>query len=153
MANDTAPRVKHKTFTYSVGTTWERGREGVLRSPSKPEVRVASPPEFKGVPGTWTPEDLFVAAVETCQMTTFLALASRADLPLVSYVSKATGSLEFADGGYRFTRVTVEPTIVVGEGSNRDDIEALVHQAHKACLIGRSVRCEIEVVPDIQVQS
>lgn len=151
MANENTSRVKHKTFTYSVGTTWETGREGVLRSPSKPDVRVASPPEFKGVPGTWTPEDLFVAAVETCQMTTFLALAARADLPLVSYASKATGSLEFTDGGYRFTRVTIKPTIVVGEGSSHDDIEALVHHAHQACLVGRSVRCDIEVVPDIQV--
>ena len=53
--------------------------------------------------------------------------------------SKATGSLEFADGGYRFTRVTLEPEIVVGEGSSREDIEELVDHAHRACLIGRSV--------------
>jgi organic hydroperoxide reductase OsmC/OhrA len=153
MAAETTPRTKYKTFTYTVGTTWASARQGVLRSDSKPEVLVASPPEFKGVPGVWTPEDLFVAAVDTCQMTTFLALASRADLPLISYASNATGRLEFADGGYRFTRITLQPKIVVSEGPSREVVEQLVHDAHRACLVGRSVRCEIEVVPDIQVGS
>jgi len=153
MMAEHAPRVQYKKFTYSVGTKWESGRKGVLRSDSKPPVQVASPPEFKGVPGLWTPEDLFVAAIDTCQMTTFLALAARAELPLMSYTSSASGSLEFGEGGYRFTRVTLQPTIVVGETASREAVEQLVHDAHRACLIGRSVRCAIEVVPEIQVGS
>ena len=149
MAPDSAPRMKYKSFTYTVGTTWDSGRQGVLRSDSKPEMQVASPPEFKGVPGLWTPEDLFVAAVDTCQMTTFLALAARAQLPLVSYTSSGTGSLEFTDGGYRFTRVRLEPKIVVQEGTTREAVEKLVHDAHRACLVARSLKCEIEVEPEI----
>ena len=147
------PRMKYKSFTYTVGTTWNSGRQGVLRSDTKPEMQVASPPEFKGVPGLWTPEDLFVAAVDTCQMTTFLALAARAQLPLVSYTSNATGSLEFTDGGYRFTRVRLEPTIVVEATVTREAVEQLVHDAHRACLVARSLNCEIDVEPDIQTRS
>lgn len=153
MSADSAPRMKYKSFTYTVDTTWESGRQGMLRSDSKPGMQVASPPEFKGVPGLWTPEDLFVAAVDTCQMTTFLALAARAQLPLVSYTSNATGVLEFTDGGYRFTRVRLEPKIVVEATATREAVEQLVRDAHRACLVARSLRCEIEVAPDILTRS
>ena len=151
MPGEPTPRTRYKSFSYTVGTTWEQGRQGVLRSQTKPDVQIASPPEFKGVPGVWTPEDLFVAAVDACQMTTFLALAARSEISLVSYASTATGSLEFGEGGYRFTRVRVQPTIVVNNGSRLEDVERLVHDAHRACLIGRSVDCTIEVEPEIQV--
>ena len=152
MSTETAPRTRYKTFTYTVGTTWNEGRQGTLRSESKPDVAVASPPEFKGVPGVWTPEDLFVAALDTCQMTTFLALAARADLPLVSYRSSATGTLEFVEGGYRFTRVSIRPEIVVGQDVSREAVEELVHNAHRACLVGRSVCCGVEVHPEIRME-
>jgi len=34
-------------------------------SSGKPSFRVASPPEFRGEEHVWTPEDLFVAHVES----------------------------------------------------------------------------------------
>lgn len=153
MSAENTPRMQYKSFTYSVGTAWDSGRQGVLRSDSKPAMKVASPPEFKGVPGLWTPEDLLVAAIDACQMTTFLALAARTQVPLVSYSSSARGTLEFQEGGYRFTRVKVVPTIVVAESVSRESVEQLVHDAHQACLIGRSVNCAIEVLPEIQTSS
>ncbi|MBI3191832.1 MAG: OsmC family protein, partial [Pedosphaera parvula] len=55
------------------------------------EFRVASPPEFKGEAGVWTPEDLFVAAVNVCTMTTFAAFAQRLNLPVLSYRCEAEG--------------------------------------------------------------
>jgi organic hydroperoxide reductase OsmC/OhrA len=56
-------------------------RKGKLCSPelskeNGPCIEVATPPEFpKGMPGIWSPEHLFTAAVSSCLMTTFLAIA------------------------------------------------------------------------------
>ncbi|MHB9001974.1 MAG: OsmC family protein [Thermoanaerobaculia bacterium] len=73
--------------------------------------------EFYGEAGTWTPEDLFVASLEICTMTSFLALAQRHHLPIEEYESHAEGTLESFEGAYRFTRVTLRPRIVIADGS------------------------------------
>lgn len=38
------------------------------------------PPEFGGPERTWSPEHLFVAAVSSCLMTTFRAIAEMSEL-------------------------------------------------------------------------
>lgn len=146
------PTTRYKTFEYTTATTWSEGRRGIMTSPGKPDITVASPPEFKGVPGVWTPEDFYVAAIESCQMTTFLALAARAGIALKRYASSAKGKLEFRDGGYRFTSAELHVSIGVGSQEDADLSRELVHQAHQACLIGRSVSTQISVHPDIGVE-
>lgn len=146
------PTTRYKTFEYTTGTTWLEGRQGIVTSPGKPDIQAASPPEFKGIPNVWTPEDFFVASLEACQMTTFLALAARSGLALKRYSSAARGRLEFQDGGYRFTTVDIDVRISVGSEEDSQLAHDLVHQAHHSCLIGRSVSTRIEVHPDITVE-
>jgi organic hydroperoxide reductase OsmC/OhrA len=143
------PVKKYKTFTYHTNIQWTSDRQGMLRADGKPELNVSSPPEFKGIPGVWTPEDLFVAAVEICQMSTFLAFGIRKELPLRSYKSAAEGTLEFVDGNYRFTKIVVRPEIVVGNSWTKEQVEQLVHTAHDNCLIGNSITAKVVVEPNI----
>ena len=145
-------KVKHKSFTYHTGLKWERGtRTGILTSESKPAFRVASPPEFKGEEGVWTPEDLLVAAIEACILTTFVAFALRLNLPVISYNSSAEGLLEFHEGKYQFTKVFLRPEIVVETADVIDQAKKALHDAHEQCLIANSVRAEIIVEPVIKV--
>ena len=65
----------NKTFRYETGLVWQWGRRAVVSAAGKPSIEVSSPPEFKGDPGMWTPEDLLVAAVNACVLQTFLAYA------------------------------------------------------------------------------
>ena len=138
-------KVKHKAFTYSTGLEWKGGKIGCLSSEGRPPVQVSSPPEFKGDPGNWTPEDLFVGTVEMCQMLTFLALVQKHQLRLVSYRSEARGALEFVDGAYRFTRVVVTPTVIIGEPATEAETLNLLNEAHKRCLIANSITASVEV--------
>ncbi|MBP1654010.1 MAG: putative Peroxiredoxin OsmC [Bacteroidetes bacterium] len=147
-----APATRYKTFEFTTATTWSAGRQGSVSSPGKPELTVASPPEFRGVPGVWTPEDFYVAAIESCQMTTFLALAARSGLALKRYASSARGRLEFQDGGYRFTAVDINVRVGVLSEDDARTARDLVDQAHHSCLIGRSALASITVHPDITVE-
>jgi organic hydroperoxide reductase OsmC/OhrA len=153
MAETQEPTRRYKSFSYSVETAWSHDRQGALTSDGKPVLEVASPPEFRGVPGVWTPEDLFVAAIDACQMTTFLALAFRARLALNSYRSHARGVLEHSEGGYRFTSVALTPTIGVGEGTDVGEVQRLVEEAHKSCLIARSLTTRVEVQANIIIEA
>ncbi|MGH7545745.1 MAG: hypothetical protein ACREKI_06135 [Gemmatimonadota bacterium] len=40
---------------------WTGERKGVISAEGKPELGVATPPEFKGHEGIGSPEDLYVA--------------------------------------------------------------------------------------------
>lgn len=144
--------IKRKTFTYQVNIAWKENRAGIVSAEGKSPFRVASPPEFKGEPGTWSPEDLFVAAVNACTMTTFIALATRMQIPLVSYTSNAEGTLEFVDGGYIFTNVVLRPVIEVASAGAIPQAEQTIHAAHKGCLIGNSMKSRIIVEPVIRVR-
>lgn len=146
-------KVKPKTFHYQVGVRWSREKRGVLTVAGKPDLEVASPPEFRGHPGIWSPEDLLVAAVNACTMTTFLSAAQRRAIALVSYESEADGTLERADGQFRFTHVALTPRIVVARPEDRDAALAAFREAEAGCLIAHSIVARIEGEPEIVVQS
>jgi organic hydroperoxide reductase OsmC/OhrA len=147
---DTKPKVKYKTFTYQTQLSRVATRACMLTSEGKQEFRVASPPEFKGEEGVWSPEDLFVASVDVCVFTTFAAFAEKKQLPVVSYASEAEGFLEFSDGEYQFTRVIVHPKIVVESSEYIEEAKRIIEDAHKKCLISNSIKGKTIVEPIIR---
>ena len=90
------------THIYNVDINWNTERKGVMCSPELNMlagksgcIEVATPPEFpKGIPGIWSPEHLFTAAVSSCLMTTFLAIAENSKLEFVSFQCHSEGKLE-----------------------------------------------------------
>src|SRR5215470_11415591 len=101
------PKQAHKSFHFRAKTTWGGARRAVLSAAGKPNVVVGSPPEFRGEPDHWAPEEMLVASLNTCTMLTFLTLAQARGLTLVGYESEADGLLENVDGVYRMTEVTM----------------------------------------------
>ncbi len=146
-AEQTKP--KYRVFTYKTHTSWTEGQSGTLSAEGKPVLKITSPPEFRGEPGMWTPEDMFVGAVEVCHMATFLAFASKKRIPIVSYRSHANGVLEFVDGDYRFTRIVIFPTIVVGATTSETDVHATLRDAQRHCLVTNSIASIVEVNPTL----
>jgi len=142
-------QIRPKSFTYKTRTEWSEGRSGSLLGDGKPPIRFSSPPEFNGETGVWTPEDLFVAAVETCHMMTFVSFAARRHLQLISYQSHTNGVLEFVDGEYRFTRIVIFPTITVPKSMDEQEVKVVVQDAHKHCLVVNSIASIVEVNPTI----
>ena len=143
--------VRHKIFTYTTNLKWIGDRSAALQSEGKPDIRVASPPEFKGEKGVWTPEDLFVAAVEICLLTTFSALMQKKSLAFKSYTSTAEGTLEFKDGKFQFTKITVKPHIIIDDRDVLKQMELTLLEAHQSCLIANSILAEVKIDPTIRV--
>ncbi len=146
-------KMRYKSFNYLTDLQWVGGKAGLLASPGKPEFRVASPPEFRGEEGVWSPEDLFVAAINICTMTTFLAIAGKKGLELVSYTSTADGLLEFVGEGYQFTKVILKPRIVVAGDKDIETARSLLDDAHHKCLIANSICGRVFVEPVITAEA
>jgi len=79
-------------------------------------IEVATPPEFpKGIPGIWSPEHLFTAAVSSCLMTTFLSIAENSKLNFTHFICKSKGKLEQLDGKFIMSEIILEPTVIINE--------------------------------------
>lgn len=139
--------VRGKQYRYTTSVRWTEEKKGVLAVAGKPSVEVATPPEFRGHEGIWSPEDLYVASVNSCIMTTFLAFAERAELALAGFESEAEGLLEFVDGSLRFTKIVVRPRIALRAGEDRGKAEEILRKAERSCLVSNSIRTETAVEP------
>ncbi len=112
---------------------------------------IASPPEFGGPGGVWSPEHLFVASLSSCLMTTFQAIADVSGVEVLGYSDNAIGHLQRGeDRLYRMDRITLRPRIMVAQ-SQADRALRLIQKAEAVCLISRSVNSEIVLEPEIQV--
>ena len=90
------------------------------------------------------PESLLVAALSSCHMLWFLALARKKGFEVASYEDDADGVLD----GKRFTGATVRPRVRwAGDPPPPEAIEALHHRSHELCFIANSVEFPVEVEP------
>lgn len=143
---------------YNVDVNWNTARRGMLCSPELSAdaaccIEVATPPEFpKGVPGIWSPEHLFTAAVSSCLMTTFLAIAENSKLSFENFSCNAKGKLEHVDGKFLMTEVILEPVVTIADENNRERAERVLQKSEAACLISNSVRSKITMIPLVVVK-
>jgi len=141
--------VRSKVYTYRTSLKWTERKMGLLYSPGKPELQVATPPEFKGHEGIWSPEDLFVASVNVCVMSTFLAFAERAGLAFASYESDAEGRVELVAGKLQVTSLILTPRVTVQSREEVDRAKELLTKAESNCLISNSVKSHIMMNPTV----
>ena len=139
---------------YNVELKWEAGRKGHVSSPVLDStIEVATPPEFpNGVPGIWSPEHLLVAAVNSCLMTTFLAIADNSKLSFVNFECKATGKLEKIEGKYMISEITLSPKLTLAIPDDEEKGRKILQKSEAACLISNSVRSRIVFIPEIKIQ-
>jgi peroxiredoxin-like protein len=139
--------VRAKSYSYPMSVMWTGEKKGTMTVTGKPSVEVATPPEFKGHQGIWSPEDLFVASVNSCLMTTFLAFADRAGLGFEKFESDAEGLLEFVDGRFLFTKIVVRPRVALRSAEDKGKAEEILHKAERNCLVSNSLRTEVVLEP------
>jgi len=138
---------------YNIGLEWNDGRRGILSSPElNQEVEVATPPQFPGgIEGVWSPEHLFVASVNSCLMTTFLAIAEYSKLQFTSFRSSGSGKLDKVDGRFAVSEITLSPVLEIPAEKDREKAERILHKAKAACLISNSITSKIIFEPEVVV--
>jgi peroxiredoxin-like protein len=140
-----------KDYRYRVGVDWEGNRLTSISSAGKPELEVATPPEFKGgLAGVWSPEDLLVASAASCFTVTLVAVLERRDLPLRDLNVTGTGHVTARDDG-RFGFVAIELTATVEtEKPSVDAVRRAAKYAERACLV--SMALDVPVHVDVVVR-
>jgi organic hydroperoxide reductase OsmC/OhrA len=117
------------------------------------DVRASASPAYKGDPACVDPEEALVAALSSCQMLTFLAIAAKKRFIVDSYTDDAVGFLEKgADGKLALTRIVLRPQIVF-RGEKRpsaEELDQMNHAAHDACFIANSLKASVTIEARIE---
>jgi organic hydroperoxide reductase OsmC/OhrA len=129
-------------FTYQ---TYSRDHE--WRFDNGVTVPGSANPVYLGNEARVDPEEAFVAALSSCHMLTFLAIAAKKRLVVDSYVDRAVGVMEKNEAGrIAITRVTLHPEITfAGEEPDEAALERMHHLSHQECFIANSVTTEVLV--------
>ena len=146
-----------RTAVYHTTVNWKSEHWGHLTLGNGPEMDFSAPPDAQGHPGVLTPEDAFVAAVNTCIMMMFIWAAERFKLKLLAFGCRAEGTkLIELDRTEIFTHVRLWPVIRVAAGEeSAATVEARVRRAlqsaQKYSLVANSVKSEIMIEPTIEI--
>ncbi|OGN90949.1 MAG: hypothetical protein A2Y88_14135 [Chloroflexi bacterium RBG_13_48_10] len=146
-----------QTATYHTTVTWKGEHLGQIQMGNGPEMEFSAPPDAKGLPGVLTPEDAFVAAVNSCIMMMFIWACERFKINLTSYVCKAEGTkLIELDKTETFTHVRLWPVIRIAAGGEKANsierrVQRALESAQKYSLVANSVKSEILIESHIEV--
>ncbi|HNP19790.1 MAG TPA: OsmC family protein [Fulvivirga sp.] len=140
---------------YNVDINWSQDRKGMMSSPElNDDIEVATPPEFpKGMPNIWSPEHLFTAAVSSCLMTTFLAIAENSNLQFEDFNCQSNGKLEQVEGKFLMTQITLKPTVTITDEKDYERALRVLEKSERACLISNSIKSEIVFEPTVKISS
>jgi organic hydroperoxide reductase OsmC/OhrA len=123
-------------------------RTHLIRFSGGETLRSTAAKQYLGDPAIANPEELLVAAVSSCHMLTFLALAAKKRLILDEYMDEATGSLgKNQNGKIALVKVILRPKVKWGDSTSlsSEELESLHHKAHEHCFIAQSINCQVEV--------
>jgi organic hydroperoxide reductase OsmC/OhrA len=144
---------------HKANILWSRGgadfsyknysRDHIWRFDNGVEVTASAAPAYLGNPRRVDPEAAFVAALSSCHMLTFLALAANKGFVVDSYVDNAMGRLEKnANGKLAVTSVELRPDVLFcgAKVPTQADLDWLHDKAHRECFIANSVTTEVKVL-------
>jgi organic hydroperoxide reductase OsmC/OhrA len=112
------------------------------------ELQVDAAPDWGGDPDNTNPEQALAAAVSSCHMMTFLALAAKAKWPVTSFQDRAVAYLgKNAKGRMSVTRVDLHPVVGFDSRFSVDaaELDKMQQRAHRFCFVANSLADSVEV--------
>ncbi len=109
----------------------------------------SSAPAFLGNAALANPETLLLAALASCHMLTFLAVANKRGFQVSHYQDKAVGALgKNNEGRMAITHCTLNPKIEFsGELSpSPEELQKLHESSHRNCFIANSLSVQVDIV-------
>lgn len=112
------------------------------------EVQADAAPDWGGDASNTNPEQALAAALSSCHMMTFLALAAKAGWPVASYHDRAVAHLgKNPKGQMSVMRIDLHPVVRFDTGFVIDPakLDDMQHRAHRYCFIANTLADSVEI--------
>jgi organic hydroperoxide reductase OsmC/OhrA len=135
---------------YKTKVVWTGGHDGELTCGNGPKMSFSAPPSLQGRSGVMTPEDAFVAALNTCFHMMFIWATERLKIKLVSYECEAEGDvIDLLDRTSTFKQTVLRPKIKV-KAESIGRVGKALEWARKYSLIANSIKPPVLIEPTIE---
>jgi organic hydroperoxide reductase OsmC/OhrA len=139
-----------KPYFYETEIEWKGKKDLRITSGKLPVIEAGTPTEFKRREGNWSPEQLFVASLNSCYTLTLLAIAEFSNVSLVSLSSTAMGKLEKVQGSsYQITEIVVKPSVVIASANDLTRMPRILEKAKENCFVSNSIKSAIKIEPEV----
>lgn len=140
--------------TYRVVAWWASGKTGLVKSDSAPNaIHFTTPPQFGGMEGRWSPEDLLLSAVASCFTSTFQALSAYSKFRFTDLEVEVAGSVVKSGSGYTFSEIVIRPKLTILSNEERAVADRLLEKAKQLCLVSRALSITQRFEPQVRATS
>lgn len=120
----------------------------MVRFNDRYEMQADAAPDWGGDAGNINPEQALAAALSSCHMMTFLALAAKAGWPVASFHDHAVAYLgKNQKGQMSVTRIDLHPVVRFDTGFTVESakLEEMQDRAHRYCFIANTLAENVEI--------
>ena len=138
-------------YIYRVSAWWTSGRTGLAKCESAPNtIHFSEAPEFGGLEGRWTPEQLLLCALAGCFTTTFQEVARSTRFEYTDLEVEVEGSVRRNKAGCNFAEIMIRPRLTVHSEEEFEAGLALLRKAKAVCLISRVIAVPQMLEPRVE---
>ncbi|MDR2998281.1 MAG: OsmC family protein [Microbacterium sp.] len=147
------------THTYSSELEWTGstgdgyrayGRAHAVGLGEAGSLTVSADPAFRGDAALPNPEQLLLAAANSCQLLSFLAVAALAQIDIVHYRGSAEAIMPTDADPVRITGMTLN-VAVTARGAGEWRVRELIQTAHQQCYIANTLATPVTVIADVEI--
>ena len=112
-------------------------------------LNAGSAVEYGGSPNNLNPEQSLAAAISSCHMMTFLALAAKMKWPVTTYRDKAVAYLgKNSKGKMSVNKIELNPKVTFQNDFlvSEEEMKKMQERSHRYCFISNSLSEEVELV-------
>ncbi|HZR66510.1 MAG TPA: OsmC family protein [Terriglobales bacterium] len=136
---------------YRVVAWWNSGKTGLAKSDSAPSaIHFAAPPQFGGLDGRWSPEDLLLSAIAGCFTTTFRVLADYSAFDYTDLEVEVEGVVRKANSGYEFSEIFIRPKLTILDPAELSAATRLLQKTKRLCLVSRALAVDQVFQPQVR---
>ncbi|UIP28974.1 OsmC family protein [Photobacterium sp. TLY01] len=143
-------------MSFNVKVAWQGysqpgeafSRDHQIQFGSGQALEASSAPDFKGSADKVNPEESLMAALSSCHMLTFLAIAHLKRLPVASYQDNVTAELGQNEAGKtKVAVIDLNPVITFVDGVevSPEVLEKMHQKAHDNCFIANSLNTTVRL--------
>ena len=113
------------------------------------KLNASAAEEYGGNPKNLNPEQGLAAAMSSCHMMTFLALAAKMKWPVIKYEDKAIAYLgKNSKGKMSVNKIELNPIIIFDNqfSISNEEMSKMHDRSHRYCFVANSLSEDVEVV-------
>ncbi|TAE60255.1 MAG: OsmC family peroxiredoxin [Bacteroidetes bacterium] len=147
----------HIVWTGNLGAGTQNytsyGRDFTVSIKNKPPLLGSADAAFRGDAARYNPEELLLASLSSCHMLWYLHFCADAGITVLSYSDVCSGAMaEKANGSGYFTKVLLQPAVIITDASKVEQAIHLHEKANQYCFIANSVNFPVLHKPTVQVK-